>query len=192
VRNFDVRIGVFCGSHAGDQPAFREAAALVGRLLARRGLGIVYGGGRVGLMGALADAALAAGGQVIGVIPEALAAREVAHRGVSSLHVVGSMHERKALMAAHSDAFLALPGGFGTLEELFEVVTWRQLGFHAKPCGLLNVAGYFDRLIAFLDEAVAAGFVNRPDRAVLIDGDDPEALLERLLELMPAGTARGR
>ncbi len=190
--DFDVRICVFCGSHPGDDPAFRDAASLVGRLLAERGLGIVYGGGRVGLMGALADAALAAGGRVIGVIPEALASREVAHRSVTELHVVGSMHERKALMAAHADAFLALPGGFGTLEELFEVVTWRQLGFHEKPCGLLNVAGYFDRLIGFVDDAVAAGFVNASDRAALIDGDEPAALVDRLLELRGPATARGR
>ncbi len=190
--DFDVRICVFCGSHSGENPLFRESAALVGRLLAQRGLGIVYGGGRVGLMGALADAALAAGGHVIGIIPEALAAREVAHRTVSELHVVGSMHERKALMAVHADAFLALPGGFGTLEELFEVVTWRQLGFHEKPCGLLNVAGYFDRLIAFVEEAVAAGFVNPPDRAALVDGDDASVLIDRLLELSGAQTTPGR
>ncbi|MGP6190177.1 MAG: TIGR00730 family Rossman fold protein [Vulcanimicrobiaceae bacterium] len=189
--DFDVRICVFCGSHEGNRPEFRETAKLVGRLLAERGLGIVYGGGRVGLMGALADAALAAGGRVIGVIPEALAAREVAHRSVSELHVVGSMHERKALMAALADAFVALPGGFGTLEELFEVITWRQLGFHEKPCGLLNVEGYFDRLIAFMDDAVDNGFVHPPDRAALVESCDAAALIDKLLELSRAQTAPG-
>ena len=141
-----MRVCVFCGSSAGRGNAYVDAAARTGTALAHRGYGIVYGGGRVGCMGALADAALAAGGEVIGVIPEALAAREVAHRGLSELHVVGSMHERKALMAAHADAFLILPGGFGTLEELFEVVTWHQLGYHRKPVALLDVDGYFAAL----------------------------------------------
>ena len=180
------RICVFCGSNTGDKPAYREAAANVGRLLAERGLAVIYGGGRIGLMGALAAAALAAGGRVIGVIPEALAAREVAHRAVSELHVVGSMHERKALMAAHADAFLALPGGFGTLEELFEAVTWRQLGFHEKPCALLNVERYFDPLIAFVDDAVKAGFVHARDRAFLLDGEEAVPLIEALLDLTEA------
>ncbi|GAC1309904.1 MAG: TIGR00730 family Rossman fold protein [Vulcanimicrobiaceae bacterium] len=148
----------------------------------------MYGGGRVGLMGTIADAALAAGGEVIGIIPEALAAREVAHRGLTELHVVGSMHERKALMAAHSDAFLALPGGFGTLEEVFEVVTWRQLGYHDKPCAILNIDGYYDALVAFCDTAAAHGFVHAPDRAALISGDEIEALLDALIARIPAAS----
>jgi len=132
-------------------------------------------------MGALADAALEAGGEVIGVIPEMLAAREVAHRGLTQLHVVGSMHERKALMAAHSDAFLALPGGYGTLEELFEAITWGQLGYHGKPCAALNVAGYFDSLLRFCDDAVRFDFIRPSDRALLLAGSDLEALLDELL-----------
>ena len=183
-----IRVCVFCGSNDGDRPAFREAAELVARTLATRGIGIVYGGGRVGLMGTVADAALAAGGQVIGIIPEMLAAREVAHRELSELHVVGSMHERKALMAALSDAFVALPGGFGTLEEMFEVVTWRQLGYHDKPSALLNVEGYYDPLLAFCDAAVARGFVKPRDRGNLISGSDPHALLDALLALLPPET----
>ena len=175
-----LRICVFCGSSDGDAPIFRDVAAHVGRELAGRGIGLVYGGGRVGCMGALADAALAAGGEVIGVIPEALAAREVAHRELSALHVVGSMHERKALMAALSDAFLALPGGFGTLEELFEAITWRQLGYHAKPCAVLNVAGYYDPLLKFCDDAVAAGFVRPSDRDDIASGDDVAGMIDAL------------
>jgi len=173
-----VRVCVFCGSAPGTDPRFLETASAVGRRLVERGAGVVYGGGSVGLMGAVADAALAAGGEVIGVIPEALAAREVAHRKLTELHVVGSMHERKALMAAHSDAFLALPGGFGTLEELFEVVTWHQLGYHNKPIALLNVAGYFDSLLHFCDEATAQKFIRESDRATLLSGDDLEAVLD--------------
>ncbi|MDQ2859086.1 MAG: TIGR00730 family Rossman fold protein [Candidatus Eremiobacteraeota bacterium] len=174
------RICVFCGSSFGDDPIFRAAAAEIGRELAARGVGIVYGGGRVGCMGALADAALAAGGDVIGVIPEALATREVAHGTLGELHVVGTMHERKALMAKLSDAFLALPGGFGTLDELFEAVTWRQLGYHAKPCAVLNVDGYYDALQRFCDDAQNAGFVRPADRAALVFGMEPRALLDTL------------
>jgi len=176
-----IRICVFCGSSLGDRPQYRETAAEVGRLIVARGAGIVYGGGRVGCMGALADAALASGGEVLGVIPKKLAAREVAHAGLGELLVVDSMHERKALMAARSDAFLALPGGFGTLEELFEIVTWRQLGFHEKPYAVLNVAGYFDALLRFCDEATSAGFVRTEDRAALVSGADPVALIDDLL-----------
>jgi uncharacterized protein (TIGR00730 family) len=176
-----VRVCVFCGSSPGRGDLFLETARKVARAVVRRGWGIVYGGGRVGCMGALADAAIAAGGEVIGVIPEALAAREVAHRELTELHVVGSMHERKALMAAHSDAFLALPGGFGTLEELFEAITWAQLGYHAKPCALLNVDGYYDALLSFCDGATANGFIGREDRLRLLAGDDVEALLDVLL-----------
>jgi uncharacterized protein (TIGR00730 family) len=180
----EVRVCVFCGSSAGQDPRYRETAAAVGRRIVERGAGLVYGGGSVGCMGALADAALAAGGEVIGVIPEALAAREVAHRKLTELHVVGSMHERKALMAAHSDAFLALAGGFGTLEELFEVVTWRQLGYHAKPIALLNVAGYFDSLLRFCDEATAQEFVRKADRADLLSGTDIDETLDALFDLV--------
>jgi hypothetical protein len=149
--------------------------------LARRGIGLVYGGASVGLMGALADAALAAGGEVIGVIPRALVEKEIAHRGLSELCVVESMHERKARMAERSDAFLALPGGFGTFEEVFETLAWRQLRIHRKPCGLLNVAGYYDGLLAMLDHAVAEGFLRPENRALLIWESDAERLIERLL-----------
>jgi uncharacterized protein (TIGR00730 family) len=181
-----LRICVFCGSSDGDRGSYLEAARATGVSLARRGIGVVYGGGRVGLMGALADAALEAGGDVIGIIPEMLAAREVAHRTLTSLHVVGSMHERKALMAAHSDAFLALPGGFGTLEELFEAVTWRQLGYHAKPCAVLNVEGYYDALERFCDTSMAGGFVKPADRAGVTFGADLEALLDGLIAAVDA------
>ncbi len=187
-----MRICVFCGSNAGDDPAFSAAATDVARELVARGFGVVYGGGRVGLMGTVADAALAAGGEVIGIIPEALAAREVAHRGLTELHVVGSMHERKALMAAHSDGFLALPGGFGTLEEVFEVVTWRQLGYHDKPCAILNVAGYYDALISFCNMAAARGFVHAADRAALLSGDDPQSLLDALTARITSESKEGR
>jgi uncharacterized protein (TIGR00730 family) len=171
---------VFTGSSAGTRPEYREAARDLGRLLAERGIGLVYGGARVGLMGAVADAALEAGGSVIGVIPEALVAREIAHTALTELHVVGSMHERKALMADLSDAFVALPGGWGTLEEFFEVLTWALLGFHSKPCALLNVGGYFDRLLAFVEHAAAEGFVRQNPRELVLVADEPVALLQRL------------
>jgi len=172
---------VFCGSSPGDDPAYLQSAVETGRVLTERGAGVVYGGGRVGLMGALADAVLAAGGEVVGIIPEALAAREIAHRGLTELHVVGSMHERKALMAAESDAFLTLPGGFGTLEELFEAVTWRQLGFHDKPCGIVNVGGYFDGLLKFCDDAAVHGFVYARDRAGLFARSSVPETVDELL-----------
>lgn len=181
------RICVFCGSNDGDDPKFTEVAQDLARALVARGYGVVYGGGRVGLMGTVADAALAAGGEVIGIIPEALAAREVAHRGLTELHVVGSMHERKAMFAALSDGFIALPGGFGTLEEVFEVVTWRQLGYHDKPCAILDVAHYYDELIAFCDRAAARGFVKERDRAALISGSEIEPLLDALVARMELG-----
>ncbi len=151
----------------------------MGATLARRGLGLVYGGGSVGLMGAVADAALAGGGEVIGVIPQVLQIRELAHRSLSTLHVVGSMHERKALMAELSDGFVALPGGMGTLEELSEVLTWAQLGLHARPVGLLDVAGYYRPLAEFLDRAVGAGFLRPAHRRLLLVGDEPDGLLDR-------------
>lgn len=174
------RICVFCGSSPGRNGAYRDAAEALGRLLAREGIGLVYGGASVGLMGAVADAALAAGGEVTGVIPRALKAKEIAHPGLSALHVVETMHERKALMVELSDGFIALPGGMGTFDEFFEVVTWAQLGIHAKPLGLLNVAGYYDRLAAFLDHTVAEGFVRGDHREMIAMEESPEALLERL------------
>ena len=176
---------VFCGSNPGASPTYAEAAVRLGGILARRGIRIVYGAGRVGLMGVVADAALAAGGEVIGVIPEALATLELAHDGLTDLQVVGSMHERKARMSELSDGFLALPGGIGTLEEWFEVWTWSQLGFHPKPCGLLNVAGYYDHLLAFLDHVTAERFLNPAHRAMAIVGDDPGLLLDRLAAWQP-------
>jgi len=160
---------------------YREAAIEVGRQLARRGIGLVYGGASVGLMGALADAALAAGGEVIGVIPRALVDREIAHLGLSELRVVDSLHQRKALMAELADAFLALPGGIGTLDELSEALTWSQLGIHRKSLGLLNVAGYYDALLATLDHAVAERFVRPENRALLISDTDAARLIERLV-----------
>lgn len=175
------RVCVYCGSNAGGRRVFREAAKALGRELARRGWGLVYGGGGVGLMGVLAEAAAGSGGEVIGVIPRALMEREgVAANGLGELRVVGSMHERKALMAELSDAFVALPGGLGTLEELFETLTWAQLGLHAKPCGLLDAGGYYRPLVALLDHAVDEGFVRPEHRALLVVGDRPEELLDRL------------
>jgi uncharacterized protein (TIGR00730 family) len=179
------RVCVFCGSSHGASPVYTEAARDLGRRIARRGMGLVYGGGKVGLMGEVADAALAAGGEVIGVIPHALDAREVGHKGLTELRVVDSMHERKAQMADLSDGFLALPGGIGTLEELFEVWTWGQLGLHAKPCALLDVAGYYSPLLAFLDHTVNEGFLREAHRAVLLVDADPEALLDRMAGFTP-------
>lgn len=161
-------------------PEYREAAEAIAILLARRRIDVVFGGGCVGLMGVVADTALAHGGHVIGVIPSALVAREIAHRGLPDLRVVSSMHERKALMANLSDAFIALPGGFGTFEEFCEVVTWTQLGLHQKPCGLLNVAGYYDPLVALFDRGVADGFIKPANRGIVVTEANPEALLDRL------------
>lgn len=180
------RICVFCGSSPGSRPEFAEAARELGTLLAEAGIVAVYGGGNVGLMKELADAALAGGGHVIGVIPSALVERELAHGDLSDLRVVASMHERKALMADLSDAFIALPGGLGTLEEIFEVIAWAQLRFHDKPCGLLNIAGYYDHLLAFLDHAVASGFLRRSHRDLLIGDSDARRLLDRLTALAAA------
>jgi uncharacterized protein (TIGR00730 family) len=174
------RVCVYCGSSTGTRPRFAQVADQVGRLLARRGIGVVYGGASVGLMGLVADGALAEGGEVVGVIPGKLFTEEVAHDGLSELHVVGSMHERKALMSQLADAFIALPGGFGTIEEVIEAVTWTQLGIHAKPVGLLDVDGYFDHLVAFLDRAVEDGLLKAPSRDLLCRDDDPDRLLERL------------
>jgi hypothetical protein len=175
------RICVFCGSNSGSEPSFAQAATELGTLLAHGGLGLVFGGGQVGLMGKVADAALAAGGEVIGVIPQTLVDRELAHRGLADLRVVGSMHERKALMADLSDAFIALPGGFGTLDEFCEIVTWAQIGLHRKPCGILNVDGYYDSLLRFVDRAVEHKFIRPAHRDMLIVDNDPSKLLARLL-----------
>jgi uncharacterized protein (TIGR00730 family) len=171
---------VYCGSNPGADPAFTAATAELARRLVERDVRVVYGGGAVGLMGTLADAALAAGGTVIGVIPQALMDREIGHRGLTELRVVGSMHERKALMAELADAFVALPGGIGTLEELIESYTWSQLGLHAKPLGVLNVNGYYDALEAFLDQAVQSRFLRAEHRAVLAVEREVGALLDRL------------
>lgn len=176
-----MRLCVFCGSSNGSHPAYTTAARALAGLLAARGIEIVYGGGNIGLMGAVADAALAAGGRVTGVIPHALVARELAHPGLTALHVVESMHARKALMAELSDGFIALPGGFGTLEEFCEVVTWTQLGVHAKPCGLLNVEGFYDGLLAFLAHALAEGFLRPTHFEIVVSADDPATLVDRLL-----------
>jgi len=179
------RVCVFCGSSPGADPRFVEAARRLGAVLAARGLGLVYGGAGVGLMGALADAVRIQGGEVIGVIPRALARKELAHAGLSELRVVESMHERKALMAELSDGFLALPGGMGTLEELCEALTWLQLGIHSKPVGLLNVAGYFDRFLEFLDHAVAERLLKPQHRALALVEQEPGALLDRLAHWRP-------
>lgn len=170
---------VFCGSSSGDRPVFAGTARALGTTLARRGIRLVYGGGNVGLMGVVADASLAAGGEAVGVIPEALFAKEVAHGGLTQLHRVHSMHERKTLMYDLSDGFIALPGGLGTLEEIFEVLTWGQLGLHQKPCGFLNVEGYFDPLLAFLDDAVRRRFVKEKHRALVMTSPDVDGLLEQ-------------
>lgn len=171
------RICVFCGSSAGARPAYANAARALGGELARRGLELVYGGGNVGLMGIVADATLAAGGRVTGVIPRALVSRELAHTGLTAQHVVSSMHERKQLMHDLSDAFIALPGGLGTFEELLETLTWSQLGIHRKPCGLLNVEGFYDPLLALLDHATAEKLVRAEHRATLVHDTTPDGLL---------------
>lgn len=179
------RICVFCGSNPGASPVYAEAARALGATLAGCGLGLVYGGGNVGLMGIVADAALAAGGEVIGVIPQALVDREVAHLGLADLRIVGSMHERKALMAELSDGFIALPGGIGTLEEWFETWTWAQLGLHAKPFGLLDVAGYYGHLLRFLDHVVAEQFLHPAHRSMILLDTDPGALLDQMRAYVP-------
>jgi uncharacterized protein (TIGR00730 family) len=179
------RICVFCGSSCGTNAAYRRAAEELGQLLARRNIGLVYGGGCIGLMGALADAALAAGGEVIGVIPDSLLRREVGHRGVTKLHVVETMHQRKALMADLADAFIALPGGYGTLEEFCEIVTWSQLGIQQKPCGLLNVERYWDGLLAMLEHSVSEGFLRPENRDLVLVASTPQQMLERLLKWKP-------
>ncbi len=182
---------VFCGSSDGRRPEYRHAASALGTLLAASGIGVVYGGASVGLMGAVADAALRAGGTVIGVIPKHFDDREVAHSGLTELHVTENMHERKALMADLSDGFIALPGGFGTLEELAEVTTWTQLGLHAKPVGVLDVGGFYRLLLEFADHLVAEGFVAAQHRRLLVAGDTPQELLARLREWTPPAHVKG-
>ncbi|WP_437669419.1 TIGR00730 family Rossman fold protein [Sorangium sp. So ce131] len=184
------RICVYCGSSAGASPAYREAAVRLGELLAERGIGLVYGGGRVGLMGAVADAARARGGEVIGVIPHFLKQRELDHHGLTELVLVDTMHERKARMAALSDAFIAMPGGIGTLEEMFEVWTWTQLGSQEKPVGLLDVQGFYRPLIAFLDHIVAEQFLRPGHRAMLQVSDDAATLVDRLAAWRPVVEAK--
>jgi len=184
------RVCVFAGSAKGAHPDYAEAARALAAALVRRGMGLVYGGGSVGLMGVLADGVLAEGGEVIGVIPGPLASPELAHTGLTELRVVGSMHERKALMASLADGFVALPGGLGTLEETLEVLTWAQLGIHAKPLGLLNVRGYWNGLLGLLAHAVGEGFVRPEHAALLVAEPTPAALLDRFAAWRPPGFRR--
>ncbi len=178
------RLCVYCGSSIGAQAVYRDAAVELGGLLAKGGIELVYGGGHVGLMGTIADAVLAAGGHVIGVIPRALMDRELGHAGIQDLRVVADMHERKMMMAGLADAFIAMPGGWGTIEELTEMLTWLQLGIHAKPIGLLNVAGYYDALLAFAETMIEERFVRVEQRSLLTVANRPDALLQRLMEPM--------
>ncbi|SER18463.1 hypothetical protein SAMN05518866_10635 [Sphingobium sp. YR768] len=187
-RDGRMRICVFLGSSPGRSPIYREAAEAFGTLLAKRGIGLVYGGGTVGLMGVVADAACAAGGEVIGVIPEALRAREHDHQGISELHVVQTMHERKALMAKLADGFVTLPGGIGTFEEMFEAWCWSQLGYHAKPVGMLDVNGFYSGMSGFIDHVVTEGFLKPEHRAMLLVEKDPEVMLDRIAQYLPPRT----
>jgi uncharacterized protein (TIGR00730 family) len=181
---------VFCGSSTGGNAAYTEAARSLGTTLAEANIRLVFGGGHVGLMGVISNAALAAGGEVIGVIPKFLVERELAHEGLSDLRIVGSMHERKALMSDLSEGFIALPGGTGTLEEFFAVLTWAPLGEHEKPCGLLNVAGYYDPLLTAFDRMVEADFLSESNRALLLVEDDPERMLQRFDHYEPPKTVK--
>ncbi len=181
---------VYCGSNFGSRPVYVQAARALAVALAERKIDLVYGGAGVGLMGALADAMLSAGGRVIGVMPQHMVDREIAHKGLTELHIVQSMHERKAMMADLADGFVALPGGLGTLEELFEVWTWGMLGLHQKPCGLLNTHGYYARLIEFLDASVKEGFVREQYRSILTVADDPRTLLDALVSYAPPRVVR--
>ena len=182
---------VYCGSRHGAQPAYTEAARALGSAIGGRGWQLVYGGGNVGLMGEVADATLAAGGRVVGVIPESLMRREVGHAHLSELHVVQTMHQRKQMMAERADAFIALPGGIGTLEELYEVWTWRQLGYHDRPIGLLNTAGYYDDLLRFMQRSVDEGFLSGEQNAAVRVGTDPVALLDEVAALAASPGAAG-
>ena len=183
-----MRICVYLGSSPGNSPVYRDAAEQFGNLLASRGIGLVYGDGVVGLMGVIADAVCAAGGEVIGVIPEALRAREHDHQGISELHVVQTMHERKALMAKLADGFVTLPGGIGTFEEMFEAWCWSQLGYHQKPCGLLDVNGFYSKMSSFIDHVVEEGFLQPRHRAMLLIEKEPEALLDRMAQYLAPPT----
>lgn len=176
------RIVVYCGANVGNNPAYEAAAVAVGRTLAEQGIGLVYGGGGVGLMGVVADAALAAGGEVIGVIPEALRVLEVGHKNLTAMHVVPDMHSRKAMMLGLADAVIAMPGGFGTMDELFEALTWSQLDYHRKLCGLLNVAGYYDHLIAWINHSIDVGLVKAVNKDLIVVGDTVDELLIGLRE----------
>jgi uncharacterized protein (TIGR00730 family) len=180
------QVCVFAGSNAGTRAGYRAAARDLGCALAAKGIGLVYGGARVGLMGVVADAVLSAGGRVTGVMPSVLVAKEVAHNGLTDLRVVASMHERKALMSDLADGFIALPGGWGTWEEFFEVLTWGQLGLHQKPCGLLNVDGYFDRLLSFVEHSIDEGFVRREYRTMISVAATPDGLLDTFVSYQPA------
>lgn len=184
-----MNICIYCGSRPGVQAVYADAARELGRLIGEQGHGLVYGGGNVGLMGVVADAVLAAGGPVVGVIPEALVQREVGHQGLSQQFVVPDMHVRKRMMAERADAFIAMPGGIGTLEELYEVWTWRQLGYHDKPVGLLNVAGFYDTLLTFMDRTVSEGFLDEAQRRMPLVEAEPAALLARVLKEAAAATA---
>ena len=183
-------ICVFCGSSSGTRDAYSDAARETGRVLAENGYRLVYGGAKVGLMGMVADAALAAGGEVVGVLPRSLQEKEIGHEGLNELHLVGSMHERKALMADLSDAFIALPGGVGTLEEIFEVWTWGQLGYHQKPCGFLNVGGYYDHLIAFLDHQTQEAFTKQAMRDMVQIADSPRTMIGLFKDYSPPSTPK--
>ena len=184
------RLCVFCGSYTGRRPAYRAATEQLGLLLVECEIELVYGGGNIGLMGVLADTILARGGRAIGVIPESLMAKEVGHTGLTELRIVNSMHERKAVMSDLSDGFIALPGGFGTVEEFCEVVTWSQLGLQSKPCGLLNVESYYDPLLELFDHAVREGFLREENRRLVLDDEDPEGLLEKMTAFRVAPAAK--
>jgi uncharacterized protein (TIGR00730 family) len=179
------RICVYCGSSVGARPSYQQAAQRLGAMMAERGIGLVFGGGGIGLMGVIADAVLARGGEAIGVIPESLVRREIGHRGVTKLHVVETMHQRKALMADLSDAFIALPGGYGTLEEICETITWSQLGIQQKPCGLLNIENYWNGMLEFLDHAVREQFVRPENRNLVLVASTPEEMLNKLVDWAP-------
>jgi len=179
-------ITVFCGSNSGFRGEYAEAARQLGALFVREGIGLVYGGGKVGLMGIIADQVMNLGGRVTGIIPESLEQKEVGHRDVTELLVVGSMHERKALMAERADGFIAMPGGIGTFEEFFEILTWAQLGFHQKPCAILNISGYYDGLLALCDQAVNEGFLRREHRRLILEDSDPERLLAKMKDFTPS------
>lgn len=186
------RLCVYCGSSTGTGDAYVAAARELGELLLRQEIGLVYGGSNLGIMGTIADTVLAGGGNVTGIIPHALHGKEIAHTGLTELHVVDSMHERKSLMVVLSDGFVALPGGFGTLEEIIEVITWGQLGFHDKPCGLINVAGYFDHLLAFLDHSATQGFLRAQHRSMLLVASTPAGLIEKFENYVPPSIEKWR